>query len=501
MTDATPLPRFGAALLALATLASPLAAQRSWKELDRRLDSLPLGRSFWGIAVEDERGRLLYGRNADRLFIPASSTKLLVSAAAAVLLPPDLTVRTGVHATAPLQDGVLRGDLVLVGRGDPTFGRRCYAVDTLAPGACDGDPMLRMRQLAKALRLAGLRRVHGDLVGDGSLFTGPLTHPSWEQYDLNWWYAAPVGALGFNDNSLDLTVAPGEEAGAPPRLAFAPDFGDVILENRGVTGTTREEATLDFTREPGTMRLRAEGVVPAGAAPATEYFAVPDPNLFAAQALRAALAAEGIAVTGATRSTTDPGLYRAARDRAPLAELESRPVRDWIFPVLNTSQNWFAEMLLFQLGAQVKGEASWDAGLAVIRGFLRDSVGLDSTAFAQRDASGLSSQNLVTPRAFTALLRYMRAHPRYAVFAAGLPQAGATGSLRRRYAGTPLEGRVRAKTGSIARTNTLAGYLELEGGRVLTFSVQANHHVLGGRAMIQQIDSVVVAIARLAGRR
>jgi D-alanyl-D-alanine carboxypeptidase/D-alanyl-D-alanine-endopeptidase (penicillin-binding protein 4) len=134
--------------------------------------------------------------------------------------------------------------------------------------------------------------------------------------------------------------------------------------------------------------------------------------------------------------------------------------------------------------------------------FLIDSVRIDSTSFALADGSGLSTANLVTPLALARLLHHMRRHPRYPVFAAGLPRAGGPGSLRTRFAGTPLAGRVRAKTGSIARSNALSGYLELEGGRVLSFAVLANNHAEPNQAMLDAIDSVVVTIGReVTGRR
>jgi D-alanyl-D-alanine carboxypeptidase/D-alanyl-D-alanine-endopeptidase (penicillin-binding protein 4) len=139
---------------------------------------------------------------------------------------------------------------------------------------------------------------------------------------------------------------------------------------------------------------------------------------------------------------------------------------------------------------------SWEAGLDVERRFLIDSVGVDSTQFSLSDGSGLSAINLVSPLAFTRLLGYIRRHPNWTAFAAGLPRSGQRGSLRFRFTGTPLEGRVRAKTGSISRVNTLSGYVERPDGSWRVFSVQANHHVLGGRAMIQQIDSVVVELGR-----
>jgi D-alanyl-D-alanine carboxypeptidase/D-alanyl-D-alanine-endopeptidase (penicillin-binding protein 4) len=188
-------------------------------------------------------------------------------------------------------------------------------------------------------------------------------HGDWEIYDLNWWYAAPVSGLGFNDNSIDFSYASGPALGAPATIRFTPDFGMVSFENRTRTVAAGQPTTIDFFREPGTLRVWAEGDVALNGRGGKEYFALPDPDLFTAWALRSVLADSGIAVLGGTRATTDSLQNLAARQGAALAEVSSRPVKDWIFPVLNTSQNWYAEMLLKQLGRQFGGAGSWKAGL------------------------------------------------------------------------------------------------------------------------------------------
>ncbi|HEU5039193.1 MAG TPA: D-alanyl-D-alanine carboxypeptidase/D-alanyl-D-alanine-endopeptidase [Gemmatimonadales bacterium] len=487
-----------ALLVALLGAPALAAAQSLEKRIDRRLDTPPLNRTLWGVTVVDPKGKRLYGRNEGRLFTPASNTKLVVTAVAAAMLPPDFRVRTSIYASTPVVNGVLTGDLILYGRGDPTLGRRCYATDSLAEGACDRDPFARLRALADTLRQGGLREVRGDLVGDGSWYEPATIHPQWEVFDLNWWYAAPVSGLGFNDNSVDFTWQPGPAVGAPGRITLWPEIGEVLFENRTVTVPAGIESDVGdrFFRAPGTARVWAEGQVALDHPPRTESFAVTDPNLYTARAMRAALLEAGISIAGTTRSTTDSLLYRQARATPPLAEVSSRPLRDWIFPILNTSQNFFAEMLLKQLGRRFGRAGSWQEGIAVERRFLIDSVGIDSTEFSLQDGSGLSSSNLVTPDAFARLLRFIRAHPGWPTFAAGLPQAGNVGSLRTRFVNTPLAGRVRAKTGSIAGVNTLSGYIERKDGKILTFSVQANHHALPNREILAAIDSVVVEMGK-----
>ena len=486
--------RWFAALTLLAGAAAPLSAQSLTKRLDRLLDAAPFDRHHWGVIVVDTTGKVLYQRNGTRLFVPASNTKLVVSAVAAALLPEDGTVTTSVYAAGPVDSGVVRGDLVLYGRGDPTMSRRCFDADTTRAGVCESDPMRRIRELAAALRGAGVRRVDGDIVGDGSYFEPDLIHGTWEQGDLVWWYAAPVSALAFNDNSVDVRWEAGLEPGAPGRITLSPDFGDLSVENR--TWTTEGRGTALDAGRLGPAGLWVGGSIARSGNPRTSYLALTDPNRYAAAALRQALAEVGIAVQGTTGSTTDSVRYAGARGRPALAETRSRPYREWLVPILGTSQNLFAEMLLKQLGRQLGGEGSWRAGLDVQRRFLIDSVGLDSTQFALRDGSGLSHVNVISPAAVTTLLLWLRSHPRFGSFERALPVSGQSGTLRNRMVGTAVAGRVSAKTGSIFRVNALSGYVRLPNGHTRIFSIQTNNHDLGGTAILARIDSLVVEIGR-----
>jgi len=488
-------------ILASLTISSTLQGQSGGGGLERRLtrllDAPPFNRATWNVFVQDDRGRVLFNRNGDRFSVPASNTKLVVSATAAVLLPVDYRVRTSVFANGTVSDGVLNGDLVLYGRGDPTWSARCFGIDTLAAGACDST-WTAVDAIAESIRAAGVRRVTGRIVGDGSYFEPQIVHWNWGSFDLNWWYAAPVSGLGFHDNSVDFQITPGAAEGQPPKITWSPDLGMIGFENRARTGPADSGSTIgdNFFRKPGTLDIWAEGTAALGRSPWIESFALPDPNLYTARALAAALQRKGVSIEGGAASAADSLEFRSVRLSAPLAEYLGRPLPDIIFPILNTSQNWFAEMLLKILGREIGGAGSWEKGLDVERRFLIDSVKIDSTAFALDDGSGLSAGNLVTPHAFVQLLDYMYRHPKRAPFIAALPHAQQPGSLLRRFAGTPLEGRVMAKTGSIYRVNTLSGYIERADGRRITFSIQANGHSVPGRQMLAQIDSLVVQMAR-----
>lgn len=475
-----------ALVMAAAGLPHPASAQHPslTRRLNALLDEPPFDRAIWGVAVADPTGRIVFARNADRLFVPASVTKILVTSAAAALLPPDYRYRTSVYAAGLVVGGVVNGDLVLYGRGDPTLS-----------GRFDDSVSVAFDAMAGALRSQGIVRVTGDIVGDASYFDSVLVHPSWAGYDLNWWYAAPVTALGFNENSVDFFITP-TTPGNPPAISFAPDLGVVRFTNRARTVRADSARTIDFYRAPGTNTLWTAGDVPANVRPWTEHVAVWDAPAWAAAALRRSLERHGIAVDGRARTTFDSTAFAGARRRAPLTEHRSVPFPDILRRILESSQNWFADLLLKTLGREFRGSGSFAAGIDVERRFLVDSLAVDPAAFDVVDGSGLSTSNLATPRALVQVLRAMRRRPGADAFVAALPVGGRSGTLRYRFREAPLEGQVRAKTGSIDRVNALAGYLELNGRRTWTFAIMLNHHTAETRDALRRIDAIVAELAR-----
>jgi D-alanyl-D-alanine carboxypeptidase/D-alanyl-D-alanine-endopeptidase (penicillin-binding protein 4) len=494
----------GGAALALALLATPVLPARGQEatppvgavstrgaELARRIEAVidrpPFHRAHWGIAVWDPATRsVLYRRNADKHFIPASNLKLVVASTAAHVLDPDFRYRTRVYAARPLRDGVVEGDLVLHGRGDPTLSGRYFPKPTAA-----------LEALADSLFTRGVRRVTGGVVADESWFDTAYVHGDWERHDLLWWYAAPVGALGFNDNSIDFRVEPGRRVGEPARITPSPESGFYRFENRTRTVAAGRPRTLDFERVPGTNRIWAYGEIPRDASPRTEYVAVVDPARVAGTVFREALERRGIRVgRPEVRVVSDPALS-VAGTMAPLAEHLSPPLPQVIGPILGSSQNWYSEQLLKTLGKEMKGKGSWKAGLEVEQEFLTRVVGIDSAAFVLRDASGLSAGNLITPDALVRLLEWARTAPRGELVRTALPVSGTSGSLRSRL--SDLRGRVAAKTGYIGNVDSLSGYVKLADGRELVFSVIANASGLPSSRMKEAIDQVVRAIAAHGG--
>jgi D-alanyl-D-alanine carboxypeptidase/D-alanyl-D-alanine-endopeptidase (penicillin-binding protein 4) len=445
------------------------------------------------VLVEDARtGAVLYERNARRHFVPASNLKLVVTASALDALGPDYVWRTSLHAGGAVrEDGTLDGDLVLYGRGDPNLSGRFSS----------GGPTAVLEALADSLRARGVRRVAGGVVADESWFEGEHTRPDWEAYDLLWWYAAPVSALSFNDNSIDFTIRPGAP-GSPPRITGSPPSSFWSLRNEARTVTRLDSASvpLDFTREPGTNRVTAYGEIAADAPQDTESFAVVNPAGWAGTVFREALEASGIEVVrDSVVVVSDPGLSPVPADGAALVEHVSVPLSRVIATVNQRSQNLHAELLLKTLGRETRGTGSFEGGLAAEREFLR-AIGVAEDAVHVRDASGLSSGNLVTPEALVTLLRAMRRHPHAGAFLSSLAAPGGEGELRVRFADRPEAAGLRAKTGYIRHVNALSGYLVPSAGDTLVFSILSNNHGLPRAQAVAAIDSIVAVVARERAR-
>jgi D-alanyl-D-alanine carboxypeptidase/D-alanyl-D-alanine-endopeptidase (penicillin-binding protein 4) len=426
----------------------------------------------------------VFALNADRLFVPASNLKLVVAATAAHLLGGEFRYSTSFFSTGPFSGGVIEGDLVIVGTGDPNLSGRFDRPMT-------GD----LEAFADSLIARGVKRIEGGLVADVSHWKDEPLHTDWENYDLSWWYAAPTGPLGFNDNAIDFTIRPGAP-GAPARVTWMPQTAAFAFVNRSRTVPAGQEATWDFARIPGTDTIFVYGDIPADARAETEHFAVRDPAAFFGTMLLAMLREKGIDVGRSEVSVQGDPVASALAERERIFTYWSRPLTDVIGPILQRSQNWFAEQLLKTLGREFRSEGSWDAGLDVERSYLREEVGLDTLSFQLRDASGLSAGNLFSPAAMTRLLAHIHGSPAGALIWVALPVSGSEeGSLRSRFLDLP--GRVRAKTGHIRNVDSLSGYVEADSGRLLAFSVIVNGTPHSSARTRDAIDRVVRILARM----
>jgi len=456
-----------------ALLLTPALALAQAPDLPARLQALAqapaLARAHLGVHVVSlDTGRTLYAQDAGKWFVPASCAKLLTCASALVTLGPETRLRTSVSAGArPGPDGTLRGDLFLVGRGDPMLMARWRGE------APDPDPL---EALADQVAAAGVKRVAGDVVGDGRFFRTRPWGSGWEAQDRAFAFGADVSALTVHENVADLRIYPGTAPGAPCFLFPQPGLGLLPLANRTSTGPGPE---IDLAWEGDTMVVT--GALPPGAPPLALAVPVRNPEAFAARLLRRALERRGIQVGGSARAAREA-------DPAPgteLAFLESRPVKALVRETLKHSVNLHAQMLLLQQGRSEK------AGLASLGAFLA-SAGIRQGVQLE-EGSGLSRKDLVTPEALTALLVHMDRRPEGIPFREALPLAGIDGTLRRRMAGTAAVGAVAAKTGTLRHVHALAGYATTRKGERLAFALLLNGAVEPGG--LEALEAFAVALA------
>jgi D-alanyl-D-alanine carboxypeptidase/D-alanyl-D-alanine-endopeptidase (penicillin-binding protein 4) len=482
---------------ALAAVSTPLA-----RELDAIFASPILANAIVGAVVQSvDTGEILYRLNPDTLLIPASNVKIVTVAVAAERLGWNYRYETRleVEAGASIEGGTLHGDLFVTGTGDPTINAR------------SGDPAAALRELAAALRAAGIRRISGRLVGDDDAFEDERFGAGWAWDDFAFGYAAPVGALQFHENLVEVVVRPGAAEGEAASVELRPAESDLVALPAVTTAPAGSDAELSLSRFPGRPELVVRGRVPAGGKEEVRSAAVDNPTLFFVRALRRVLAEEGIEVAGEAVDIDDlDGRGSGGPDRAAgqpaapgeggraarrvLARHESPPLSEIAGTLMKASQNLYAETVFRTLSAR-PGPASVEASRAVVEATLR-GWGLAPGQFVIADGSGLSRLNFLSTSAIARILRVMALDPRHAeAFAATLPVAGREGTLARRMRATLAEGNAAAKTGTLSNVRALSGYVRSRGGERLLFSIVANHFT----APTSAVDAIVdLAVERLA---
>jgi serine-type D-Ala-D-Ala carboxypeptidase/endopeptidase (penicillin-binding protein 4) len=438
----------------------------------------------WGIQIMDPAdSKVLLEVNPDKTFLPASVLKVITTSTALEKLGPEFRFRTGVYTDGEIDaDGTLTGDLILVGRGDPNL------MDPY--GELLEKPALV--ELAEKLQEMGVKKIHGDMIGDDSYFNIQSYGKGWAARDLRSLYDAPVNALSINNNVFWVHIRP-TKTNQRVSVSVEPQTSYFRIRNLGMTGSARSKRSIGIRQVPGTNTIVVSGTLPSRGAH-SQYILLQKPSETAAAMFQEELERHGIKIKGAIRTIHRGDLSDTVRQSwTLLAEHQSLPLFRTLQIINKHSQNLHAEMLLRTLGAEFKGDGDNEAGLQVVKEFLVES-GIDSEKIRLNDGCGLSRENLITPRFQTSLLQFLSTRSYFDLFFNTLAISGTDGTLRNRLAETEVRGNIHAKTGTLNGVTALSGYMTTKSGRNLVFSIFANNVNATARVKktIDQICSLFV---------
>jgi PBP4 family serine-type D-alanyl-D-alanine carboxypeptidase len=436
---------------------------------------------------------VIFDHNASKLFIPASNLKIITSACALKTLGPRYRFHTDFLTSSKMRlGGVLDGDLIIRGFGDPTLAD--LASLRLWKSVPDDDKAYALphgietplESIVKKLWSLGLREISGDIVIDDSYFRDERVANGWTMDDEPWFYASQTGAVSLNENIITVTVSPGETRGDKAIVNLSPPTSYVKVLNSTTSGASTL-LSLAFTRRRAQNEIIVSGNLPRKHKPVIKFMTVEDPGLYFGHVLRYTLRNSGIRVTGSVER-------RQSADHAHLIlRNRSVPLSRIVYYMNKTSDNFYAEQLLKTIGAVVKKQGSWNSGLKAEKNILAN-LGTKGP-YRLADGSGLSRYNLVTPRLLTTVLRAMRKN---SVFVNSLPIAGRDtgyGTLAKRMKATPAARNLRAKTGTFEGVSTLSGYVKSRDQRLVVFSIMTNASV-GNLARERALqDGIGIALA------
>jgi len=457
-------------------------------------------KAAWGVLVTDAAtGETLYARNPDAYFMPASDAKLFTTAFALATLGPDYRMRTTITSSGALDaNGVLNGDLVLIGGGDANLSNRKFPYAKKEER--DGPPEKILADFAGEIAAHGVREIKGDVIADDTLFQHEPFPSGWLVDDILWSYGAAVSAIAVNDNTFSLVLKPGTVEGDPAHYdtGFAANF--YAIENSVLTSPRGTEEQLAVARDPGSRLIRVSGSMPVDATPRRLTIAVEDPAEFAAGILARLLSARGVKIDGLphARHFTIPAVTTTAPPTV-LAEHMSVPLSDDVRLTNKNSENLHAELLLLLAAHEKAGATNYEDATKAESDFFKNA-GIADGDVVLSDGSGLSRKDLITARAAVQLLRYAAKQPWGELYRSTLPVAAEDGTLSDRMKNTPAAGRISAKTGTIGHGNALSGYATTVRGEQLLFSILGNNNNLHVQDANKVIDAICIAMVEELGQ-
>lgn len=430
----------------------------------------------YGISIVSlKKNSSLFNYRSNDLFSVASNMKLLTTSAALDYLGPDFEYKTIIKTNGRIAtSGELNGDIIIKGSGDPNISGRFYG----------GNILAIPESWAQAVRNRGICAITGDIIADDTIFDRMYVNHDWPQNQLSAWYCAPSCGLSFNDNCVDITVIPDKKPGRVVTLLIEPGTSYFTIFNSCVSTTNKKEHTYSIHRKPDTNHLFVKGKFWVNASPEKTWVTVHNPALYLATVLKEILEKNGIAVHGNVRLIDESDSVKP--DWEIITQTTST-MEQTVFVTNKQSQNFYAEQIIKTLGAQIKGRGTLEAGTEVIQEFMT-KLGFQPEEYQIDDGCGLSKNNRLSPKMITTLLAYMSKHPHAKVLWDSLPASGTDGGLRRRMISPRYKNKIHAKTGYIAKTSALSGYIDASQGDILVFSILVNNFKNLSKVMKLQDD-------------
>ncbi|MCU0642863.1 MAG: D-alanyl-D-alanine carboxypeptidase/D-alanyl-D-alanine-endopeptidase [bacterium] len=452
------------------------------RQIDLQIAEPELQTALVGVMVQSaETGEILYQRNANTLMMPASNEKIVTSIAALLKLGPDFHYKTDIYTTGQVEDGVLSGDLVIVGSGDPTFSYRF----------CEENARCFVFQSwADSLHARGIHSIKGNIIGIDDVFDDEFIGYGWSMNNLSSAYSAQIGGLMFNENKAQL-ILNADSSGEYLNISVIPDLGYVKLLPDLEINADETEITVDRRMETNLVRIK--GKIQPGFQ-TKENLSIHDPTQYFLAGLKWELIRQGIQVYGEPIDADLVAGREKLSEKKPLFTHISPPFQEVLKILMKESQNLYAESLVKLLGKKFGKEGSFAEGEKIVKETLT-RFGLEPNSYSYADGSGLCRYNYITPAMIANLLRNMYFHPYGEVYRQSLPIAGVDGTIGNRMKGTVAQNHIFAKTGTISNVRCLSGYAKTKDGETLVFSTMFNNFLCRVNVIMDIQDQMCMLMA------
>jgi serine-type D-Ala-D-Ala carboxypeptidase/endopeptidase (penicillin-binding protein 4) len=461
-------------------------SQEAAFQIDNLLNDAPTQMGWWGIKVQYvNTGEVIYERNATKMFSPASNVKLFTTAAALCLLGPEYRYETDFVTNGTIENGILKGDLIIRGSGDPTWDERFHTdkYDSI------------MVHFVDLLKAQGITRINGDIIGDDNIFDDIPLGDGWMWDDERDSSSAQLSGLSFRRNYIDYKLTPNySNIGSPVIIESSPQTSYVNLRNDLTTVSGETDSDWSYGRNRETNDHWFEGSYSTQAGVKERFLTIHNPTLFTVHVLKEHLMERGILVDGNPMDADDLADSINYKQTKILFTFVSNPMSDIVIKTNHPSQNFIAETLVKTMDKEFGGEGSSKEGMKVQMA-LFDSLGIDIENLYLRDGSGLSRYDLVSPNNIASLLQVMWNHEYHSYYVDSFPIAGVIGTIQKRMLGSSAVGNVHAKSGNMTNVSCLSGYAWTESDEPIIFSIMANNYMIGNSKVKPIQDKIAIILS------